>query len=83
MPLIILGVESKPMNSARSKPKLRTIGKVNIAGLKRFAYERLPKHWALRDIILAEKDEIPAIEFVPKCEVWMALLNSEKRAMEY
>jgi len=70
------------MNSARSKPELRTIDKVNITGLKRFAYDMLPKHWALRDVILAEKDEIPAIEFISKCEVWMVLLNREKSTME-
>jgi len=51
--------------------------KLNLRRLKGFALERLPKGSALRDVILAEKDEIGIDEFLAKIDVWLKLLRRE------
>jgi hypothetical protein len=48
---------------------------INIRTLKQFAYELLPKESPLRDLLLTEKDELPADEFIIKLEIWLKLLR--------
>jgi len=48
---------------------------VNITRLKRFAAEKLPRHSALSDILITEKDEIPLADFLSKLQIWLALLR--------
>jgi len=51
---------------------------VNIGRLKGFATESLPGNSRLRDVLLSEKDQIKAKDFLAKMDVWMGLLNIEK-----
>ncbi len=51
---------------------------VNISGLKWFATESLPGNSRLRDVLLSERDQLTAMDFLAKMEVWMRLLNIEK-----
>jgi hypothetical protein len=51
--------------------------KVTIRALKEFASERLPKGSALRDLLLTEKDELTAEEFLSKMDVWIRVFNWE------
>jgi len=51
---------------------------LNIKSLKRFAYEHLPTNSTLRDLILAEPDQISAQEFLIKMETWLRLLPKIK-----
>lgn len=46
-------------------------------GVKKFAAERLPQRSVLRDVILQEKDEVDACEFLGKLEVWLFLLRRD------
>ena len=49
------------------------VGKtVNLAGLKRFALERLP-NGPLRDDILSQPDEVDAMDFLASLRVWLRL----------
>jgi hypothetical protein len=48
---------------------------INIRSLKQFAFEMLPKESPLRDLLLTEKDELPAEEFLIKLDVWFKLLK--------
>ncbi|MEM3882627.1 MAG: hypothetical protein QXO23_04495 [Candidatus Methanomethyliaceae archaeon] len=50
---------------------------MNIRHLKEFAASSLPQGSALRDIILADRDELGAEEFLAKVEVWARLLRRE------
>ena len=51
---------------------------VNISGLKRFATENLSSTSRLRAVLLSERDQLPAVDFLAKMDVWMRLLNIEK-----
>ena len=51
---------------------------VNISGLKRCATERLPSNSPLRGVLLLERDQLTAKDFLAKMDVWMRLLNIEK-----
>jgi hypothetical protein len=48
---------------------------VNIGTLKQFASQVLPKDSPQRDLLLTEKDELPAEEFIVKLEIWLKLLR--------
>jgi hypothetical protein len=48
---------------------------VNIRKLKEFSFEKLPKYHPLRDVLLMEKDELTAEEFLIKMDVWFKLLR--------
>lgn len=50
---------------------------INIFSLKQFAFERLDRQSALRDVLLDEKDEISAAELILKIRIWLALLRRE------
>jgi len=45
---------------------------INIRTLKEFALEKLPKNHPLRDVLLTEKDEMPAEEFLIKMDVCLS-----------
>jgi len=45
---------------------------VNISRVKKFAFE-LPKDWPLREILLAEKDEISLSAFLERLPIWLQL----------
>jgi hypothetical protein len=47
---------------------------VSILGLKKFAAEKLNPQSALRNVLLAERDEIVAIDFLSRIPVWLILL---------
>lgn len=49
-----------------------TLRKVQLAGLKRFALERLPDG-PLRDDILAQPDELAADDLLANARVWLRL----------
>lgn len=67
---IDLGAEKTVRNIIRSGAIV-----VNLRNLKRYSLEKLPKDWPLRDVLLAEDDEVPASEFPGKVKVWLALLQ--------
>jgi hypothetical protein len=46
---------------------------VNMRSLKQFAFKMLPKELPLRDLLLTEKDELTAQEFIIKLEIWLKL----------
>ena len=48
----------------------------NIRVLKNYAVD-LPKDSRLRDLILAEDDELDAEEFLAKMDLWLKLLRME------
>lgn len=50
-------------------------GKVNIKSLKTFVFENFPARCTLRDLILAEPDQMTKQEFVIKVGVWLKLLR--------
>ncbi len=51
---------------------------VNISRLKRFAAESLPGNCRLRDVLLSERDQLTARDFLAKMDTWIRLLNVEK-----
>ncbi len=50
---------------------------VDIARLKVFAVEGLPKDSKLRELILTEKDMLNVEEFLAKMDVWLKLVKME------
>lgn len=48
-------------------------GKISLELLKDFAFTRLPRDSPLRDIILAENDEIDALTFLARISLWLRL----------
>lgn len=56
--------------------------KVNLAGLKRFAVEKLPDG-ALRDDILAQPDEVTPEEYLENCRVWQRLARGLIRRLQH
>jgi len=51
---------------------------VNITRLKGFAAEKLPHHSALSKVLLQEKDEVPASEFLARVPVYLVLLRCKE-----
>ncbi|MEM3465388.1 MAG: hypothetical protein QXO75_07840 [Nitrososphaerota archaeon] len=54
-----------------------TSAKLDMRRLKDFAIRNLPEDSKLRILILSEKDELDAKEFVAKVSVWLKLLTLE------
>ena len=54
---------------------------VTISGLKRFAAESLPGNSRLRAVLLSERDQLTAKDFLAKMDVWMRLLNIEEAVL--
>lgn len=47
--------------------------KVNIQKLKKFASTQFPKGWVLREILLAETEELEVFTFMARLSVWLKL----------
>jgi hypothetical protein len=47
--------------------------KVNIQKLREFAFNEIPKDWALREILLAEAEEIDVVVFLARIPIWLRL----------
>ena len=47
--------------------------KISTRKLKDFAFSRLPKQWPLREILLAEEDELETSIFLARLPVWLKL----------
>ncbi len=56
---------------------LETKRRISIRRLKDFALEKLPSNSALRDVLLAEDDELEAVDLSVKIDVWLKLLKRE------
>jgi len=50
---------------------------IDIRSLKGFAGERLPSSSRLRNVLLSERDQLKANDFLAKMDIWMTLLNLE------
>ena len=62
------------MNYLMSENQLASKGRgVDLRELKAFALEKLPIKSSLRDVLLSERDEMPADEFIHKLAVWLKL----------
>ncbi|MCS4538988.1 MAG: hypothetical protein HYY67_09045 [Thaumarchaeota archaeon] len=51
--------------------------RINIRPLKELATKILPKDSVLREIILGDKDELGAEEYIAKVDIWLRLLGRE------
>lgn len=60
-----------------SKLRLEANRRVSMRKLKDFAFEKMPKSSPLRDLLLAEDDELDAEAFFAKTDVWLKLLKRE------
>jgi hypothetical protein len=60
--------------------KRRGLEKVDIRPFKAFALRRLPAKSQLRELILSEKDMLPAWELAAYTRMWLRLLEIEARA---
>jgi hypothetical protein len=67
--------ESKKLEQEDSTSR-RTF-RVNMNKLKEFAISNLPEGSRLREILLAEKDEVDPEEFIAKVGIWLKLLRME------
>lgn len=63
-----------PPNGRATKrsDRLRTLP---TKGIKGFVTRHLPQDHPLRQVILAEKEELTAEEFTAKMDIWLLLLN--------
>jgi hypothetical protein len=50
-------------------------GSISTRRIKSFALSHLPEGHPLRQVILAEKEELTAEEFMAKMEIWVILLD--------
>lgn len=46
---------------------------VDINRLKKFAFNKLPKDWPIREILLSENDELDVSVFLARLPVWLKL----------
>jgi hypothetical protein len=71
--------ENSEVEDSRSQLEITTVNRkdarLNTARLRRFALEKLPKESVLRQVVLAEKEELTPEEFVARIEIWFRLLN--------
>jgi len=61
----------------KTEDKAKTVKRVNLSDLKQLALNDLPSNSSLRDLILAEKEELPVQEFLAKLDILLKLLNKE------
>ncbi len=52
---------------------------LDIAGLKKFAKDSLPSDSALKEVLLAESDQMPVDVFINRFPVWLQLLKFEEK----
>jgi hypothetical protein len=69
----------RELGAAQALPRMRAKmqGRVRIRRLKEFASERLPGGSTLRDLILAEEDELAPEEFLAKMDLWLKMFRRE------
>ena len=60
-----------------SENQLASTGRVDMQKLKMFALEKLPIKSSLRDVLLCERDEMQADEFIHKLSIWLKLCRRE------
>jgi hypothetical protein len=48
---------------------------VDLSRLKHWSRQRLPGGAALQRVILAEKDELPSVDFVSRIPLWLNLVE--------
>jgi hypothetical protein len=48
-------------------------GHLNISRLRKFALDELPRNWALREVLLAENEEIDTSVFLALLPLWLRL----------
>lgn len=51
--------------------------RISTAGLRRLAMERLPASSALRDVLLAESENLTVEEFLAKLDIWLLLFRKD------
>ncbi|MDH5266272.1 MAG: hypothetical protein OEW62_01185 [Candidatus Bathyarchaeota archaeon] len=54
--------------------------KINIRRIRNFAFTQLPKEWVLREVLLAENQEIDVFTFLARLPVWLQLINVKRGA---
>ena len=52
---------------------------IDMRSLKEFALREIPPDWPLREILLAEKDEIEAGEFIVKVPIFLRLCSRKNK----
>lgn len=52
--------------------------KISIRRLKDFAFSHLPQEWALRQILLAESEELDTQSLLARLPIWLKLLEMER-----
>ena len=66
------------MNCLMSENQLENTGsRIDLRKLKAFAIEKLPIKSPLRDVLLRERDEMQADEFIHKLSVWLKLCGRQ------
>jgi hypothetical protein len=57
----------------RPKPRNTVENKVNMGQLKKFAFQEIPSDWPLRDILLAQNDEVDITTFLACLPIYLQL----------
>jgi hypothetical protein len=52
--------------------------KVDISPLKKFAFEEIPENWPLKDILLAQNDEIEVSTFLARLPLFLQLNKASR-----
>lgn len=52
---------------------------VDIRLLKDFAFAEIRRDSLLRELLLSERDELDAIEFIAKIDVWLKILRGSQK----
>jgi hypothetical protein len=60
----------------RLNPRNTIENKVDISQLKEFAYQNIPSDWPLRDILLAQNDEVDVTTFLACLPIYLQLSRS-------
>ena len=70
---------SRPDDATPNCGDLSAATTVSLKALKQFALEKLPDDWPLKNVLLADDDEIPARELPSRAKVWLVLLRHRGR----
>lgn len=52
--------------------------KIDIGSLKDFVVRRLPRNWILREILLAENEEVDIATFLARMPIWLQLTRTRR-----
>jgi len=66
-----------PLTLGNRTRQYLSICMIDILRLKRFASDNLPSCSRLRSVLLSERDQLKANDFLAKMDIWMTLLNLE------